>query len=552
MLLGLLLLLVGPAALAQAPTWQTATLLTIPSAPLGYSSVQATAADANGNIYLVGNFLGYAYFGSTTLYSGSNDALFIAKWNSVSNSFAWAQKVDGGASSFVSAAAVTVSGNNIFLAGTFSGTAVDFGGILLDAPTSKDAFVAKLVETGGTASFVWVKRTIGTGDEVATGLALNGTTAYLTGTYGGSGHGGPATFDNTTLPNSSTSTTDIFVAKLTDSGSAATFGWALRVGGSNDDVAHTIAANGSTVYLGGNVTGPVPFGSIPTYTASGRQTCFLAKLTDAGTSASFSWVQLPQGYVDIFSLAVNGNTVYAAGEFNYQTLFGSVPLSTAGALDGFVVKLTDAGATSSFVWGYRFGNGGSRYDGARALAVSGRTLYVAGYTEPQSFLAGLTDMGATARENWTKIPQSSNGVSYAYAVTIAAGGAVYLAGNTGAPITFDAIGFNFRSYSGIGFLASLTDPILLAATAAQDNLSFTLAPNPALAAAVLTLPARRGAATASFTLLDALGRALRFETLALPPAGLRHEISLVGLPAGLYALRVAVGPATATRRLVVE
>ena len=45
---------------------------------------------------------------------------------------------------------------------------------------------------------------------------------------------------------------------------------------------------------------------------------------------------------------------------------------------------------------------------------------------------------------------------------------------------------------------------------------------------------------------------MRSATVALPAAGLRHELSLAGLPAGIYALQVQAGAATATRRLVVE
>jgi hypothetical protein len=40
--------------------------------------------------------------------------------------------------------------------------------------------------------------------------------------------------------------------------------------------------------------------------------------------------------------------------------------------------------------------------------------------------------------------------------------------------------------------------------------------------------------------------------VVLPPAGLRHAFDLTSLPAGIYALQVQAGAATATRRLVVE
>ena len=45
---------------------------------------------------------------------------------------------------------------------------------------------------------------------------------------------------------------------------------------------------------------------------------------------------------------------------------------------------------------------------------------------------------------------------------------------------------------------------------------------------------------------------MRAASVALPAAGLRHELSLTDLAPGLDALRVAAGPAMATRRLVAE
>jgi len=77
-------------------------------------------------------------------------------------------------------------------------------------------------------------------------------------------------------------------------------------------------------------------------------------------------------------------------------------------------------------------------------------------------------------------------------------------------------------------------------------------PNPAHATAIVQLPAVPGQAHATLTLLDALGRTVRHDALALPTAGLRHQLSLTGLASGVYALRVQVGGTTVTRRLVVE
>ena len=80
----------------------------------------------------------------------------------------------------------------------------------------------------------------------------------------------------------------------------------------------------------------------------------------------------------------------------------------------------------------------------------------------------------------------------------------------------------------------------------------TLYPNPVHASAMLQIPTIPGATQAILTLTDALDRVLRTEIIALPTAGLRHELNVASMPAGLYALRMQVGTTTISKRLVVQ
>ena len=89
------------------------------------------------------------------------------------------------------------------------------------------------------------------------------------------------------------------------------------------------------------------------------------------------------------------------------------------------------------------------------------------------------------------------------------------------------------------------------ATHAPAVAGLLLYPNPAHAS--LAVQAAPSAAThATLTLTDALGRRVRTHEISLPASGLRYELSLTGVPPGLYALRVRVGGADTTRRVVVE
>ena len=80
---------------------------------------------------------------------------------------------------------------------------------------------------------------------------------------------------------------------------------------------------------------------------------------------------------------MSGTSVYVTGNFISATSgFGATTLTNGGAAfsaDVFVAKLTDAGSTGSFDWTQQAG--GTQYDAATALALSGPNVYVAGYLQ---------------------------------------------------------------------------------------------------------------------------------------------------------------------------
>ncbi|GAB3877228.1 hypothetical protein GCM10028824_36840 [Hymenobacter segetis] len=567
--------------------------------------VSATATDASGNVYLTGNFSGTTSFGSITLTSaprittpGSTSTydadIFVAKWSPISNDFVWAQRAGGGG--YDAASAIAVVGTNVYIAGAFSGPTATFSGTTLvnttyDGTSSTvyngtDLFVAKLTDLGTTASFTWAQRASGTSNEFATGLAASGSNVYVTGWFSYS----PVTFGTTTLTDYS-ALGHPFVAKLVDNGATASFAWAQQGGGPNGSVATALAINGPNVYVTGHFSGATatfgPFTLTNANTVTGpiygnRSDVFVAKLTDAGLTSSFTWAQQAGGvgFDQALALAVNGTSVYIAGYYgsysyslsgdlgNTPATFGSTSLPSIGEYDAFVAKLTDAGATASFTWAQRAG--GTGIDSATAIAVRGNNVYVAGTFRSTQISFGATTLAkASGASNYyrdvfvTKLLDAGNASSFAwaqqagsstddFATSVSVTGAdVYVGGAVGPTASFGSHSIN-NSTTQAAFLATLTDPTLTATSAAQSNLSFALAPNPARTAVALTLPALPGTATATLTLRDALGRALRTETLALPAAGLRHELDLRGLAPGIYAVQVLAGPATATRRLVVE
>lgn len=560
-----MLLSASSMAYAQAPTWQTAM-----AATGNFSSVQAVAADASGNVYLAGNFSGTVNFGSTALTEAGAGDLFVAKWNSISNSFVWAQRAGG--SGFDHAQAIAVNGANVYVAGEIVSASANFGGatVAVSSSGNSEAFVAKLTDAGNSASFTWVQQTVSTKSAAAYGLAVNGTSVYVTGSFGI----GTANFGAAKLTNSNTTSTfDIFVAKLTDYGANSSFIWASRAGGAATDYGFAVAVNGSAIYITGEFASPTAdFGSVTLTNANtdASNDVFVTKLIDRGTSSSFVWAQQAGGTGNdgAFGLAVNGANIYLAGTFSSPTLnFGSTNLLNAGLSDVFVAKLIDTGSTSSFGWAQRAG--GSGYDSSTSAAVSGTNVYVAGsFSSPTAtfgavtltntgtntgdvFVTKLTDTGISGNFVWT---QQAGGTGNDAANAIAVQGtAVYVGSVVAPPANFgNQVITNASITTRVGVVASLMDNQALATTSPAQVAGLELYPNPANAEATILLPFVPGATQATFILTDALGKTVLNNTVALPATGLHYLLNLVTLTPGLYALQVQAGATLTTRHLAIK
>lgn len=288
-LVALFLLTLRLPVAAQAPAWQSAQVVPVVASSLAGSTpspVSATAIDAAGNLYLTGNFVNTITLGTTTLTSLGGNDVFVAKFNPASNQFLWAQRAGGQVDDY--ATAVAVNGTSVYVAGYFISPTAGFGTTTLTNAGYGDAFVAKLTDAGSTGSFAWAQRAGGIGHDAVGALAVNGTSVYVAGAFGNS-----AGFGAVTL--ATAGTYDIFVAKLTDAGSTGGFVWAQRSGGSDDDYATALAVNGTSVYVAGAFISPTAgFGST-TLVNAGAYDVFVTKLTDTGSTGSFAWAQRAGG-----------------------------------------------------------------------------------------------------------------------------------------------------------------------------------------------------------------------------------------------------------------
>ncbi|MGI4884725.1 MAG: T9SS type A sorting domain-containing protein [Janthinobacterium lividum] len=547
-------------ASAQGPTWQAATAISPDTST--YSVVTATATDTRGNVYIAGYFYGLARFGSTTLLNPSRFDVFVAKWSSATQNFAWAKKAGGPGYDY--AYALAVNGTSVYVAGSFQDVAV-FGGTSLTSAGADDLYVTKLVDADSTADFVWTQRGGGNTNDKAQAIAVEGLSVYVTGEFGFT-----AQLGSITLGKMNSYFGNVFVAKLTDAGPTASFTWAQEVTITNGYVA-ALAVSGSSVYIAGSFHYGAGFGntilrgrSINDYDA------YVAKLTDAGPTGSFTWAQRagsggPGGDCRALALAVNGASIYAAGTFVGKADFGRDTLDSSNSRDIFITKLIDTGPTSAFTWVQQAGSPG--FDNASALAVNGNNVYVGGNFigtasfgntflsssgGSDGFVANLTDTGPVSNFAWA-VGTGSAGANVRAIATNKSG--VYAVGSFFTMASFGDHIINTRSGDVGGFLAVLVNgnagPLATAMGTAEAGMH--VYPNPAGVETTVTISAMTGGHQASFNLLDALGRVVRTQSAALPAAGLGYRLNLAGLRAGVYTLRITAGnQVAATQRLVIE
>lgn len=406
---GICLLLAGfGTSRAQAPGWSQLALPLSSATGSTFIIAAAPAQDASGSMYILGLTRGTSTFGGTSFNLAQTDA-YVAKWNPTSG-FAWVVRCGGGP-----------------------------GGTDLD-----NSFIRP------------------------SSLAVQGNSVYIGGLYTGA----TATFGPTVLPNGGSAyfTTNSFVAKITDAGASASFGWATRLSFTLTSAAtgfdlRALGAGSSGVYAAGYFGGATFVVGGTTLTNAGSASLpdiYLAKLTDAGTSGTVTWAKRAGGlYNDqAKALVVRGNQVYLAGISNSPTASfdnASAPGIGAFNINTFVARLTDGGSMGTFDWVARAGSANVPSDvEPAALALSGNAVYVAGrYTGDATFgasalptiptaaadlnvfVAKLTDAGSSGSFGWGLAAGSAKGD---YVGSLAArGNSVYVGGRfTGPVATFGA------------------------------------------------------------------------------------------------------------------
>ena len=351
-----------------------------------YDDGMSVTTDASGNAYLTGYFGSSTItFGSTTLTNAGSYDIFLVKYDPNGNVL-WAKGVGGSYEDQGSSVAVDPSGNN-FVTGYFNSLTLTFGTTTVQNISEFDVFLAKY-DAGGNV--LWAKGAGGNNDDYAYSVAADASgNAFVAGAFDSP----TITFGTVTLTNAGgVLKNDVFIAKYDAGGNVL---WAKSAGGTDDDVAYSVAADPSgNAYLTGYFSSShITFGST-VLTNTGGENIFLVKYDPNG---NVIWAKNEIGVSDeanSVTTDASGN-IYVAGYFGGATsIFGTDTLTNAGTENIFLAKYNGAG---NVLWAKGAGGTGSDMAYSVAVGTSGAT-YLTGYFSSPTIAFGssaLTNAGST-------------------------------------------------------------------------------------------------------------------------------------------------------------
>ena len=334
------------------------------------------STDANGNVYIIGNFSSASItFGSTTLTNANNSGasdIFIAKYDTAGNVL-WAKSAGGFSGDYCYGLSTDISGN-VYISGGFGSATITFGSTTLTNAGINDIFIAKFDVAGNV---LWAKSAGGTSTEngriVSTDASGN---VYMTGHF----YSPTISFGSTILTNANNlgNTQDIFITKYNAAGNVL---WSKSIGGPSSDSGICVStdANGN-VYITGQFYSPtITFGSTTlTNTVNNYGDIFIAKYNSAG---NVLWAKSVGGINEDFGWSVStdaSGNAYISGHFYSPTItFDSTILTNAsltGNGDFFIAKFD---ASGNVLWAKSAGGSNKEYGYSVSADASGN-VYVTG------------------------------------------------------------------------------------------------------------------------------------------------------------------------------
>ena len=489
----------------------------------------------------------------------------------------------------------------VYVTGSFRGT-VTFGTTTLVSAGDEDIFVAKL-SSAGTCE--WAVRAGGQRAAMATSIAVDGLGNVLVGGKFDS----TATFGATRLRAAGISTADVFVAKLSPTG---TWQWAARAGTRGNDYGAAVATDSSgnavlvgyfsgsatsfagadtlsslphlgsapgyiaklsptgvwqwatpligraatskavavdrwgNILLTGDFTGSLICGDTSLYTsAGGCSEVFVAKLAPTGT---WQWATKAACSSNAAGYTITtdaGGNALVAGIFSASAIFGTTTLTSSFWTNAFVAKLSPAG-----IWQWATQVAGNTV--AAGIAVDSRNHVLVTGTYSSSNPATFGPIALTNAGSYDIFAaQLSPLGAWEWATNVSSIGSDYAggiaAGGAGQVVLAGTVAYTTTSFDPLAFPED-AHPFIAGFT--PSPLAVAAATSAAAAFTLAPNPARE---TVRLTGATGAATATLLDGLGrvvrrVPLAAGAATLDVRGLPAGLYVVRAGLQ----TRRLVVE
>ena len=297
-------------------------------------SGRAASLDTVGNIYFTGTFLPPGVFGPDIISGPTGASAFISKVNNTAH-WIWTQTVNN-------ASGLAITNDNtdsVYVAGVFQNTA-NFGPFSLTASSNGNLFVAKLSSDG---TWLWATTNsifIDNCTTEATGIVVNGTKVYITGSTTGTCSYGADII-------ATTNKSPLIALLNTTNG-----GWIDEIivdveEGEGEFTDLTIIDNflepGYAIYVVGVYKGNVSFGSQTFVTNPiDKFDILVAKMN---LNFTWGWARSAGGPENDFGLSIVGKTpnIYIGGAFSGTAQFGIYPLVSTSITDMFISNLDISG-----------------------------------------------------------------------------------------------------------------------------------------------------------------------------------------------------------------
>ena len=320
----------------------------------GWSVGLGMNVDQMGNIYLTGVYGGNVSFGMYQLVSNSDSNgdstadIFAAKMDSTGN---WMWAASGG-SAFENEQGSGIAADGAggaYVTGTFNNSG-QFGLQSVGSNGGQDIFVGHI---DGNGTWTWVKNAGGPNSDSGESIAVDSSGALrVIGSFTGGGTTG-ASFGSQTY--NAVGTSDIFVSKMTNSGS---FVWTETAGAPGEVmIPWAFDIDGDIAYAGGLYGGTAAFGSHSITATSSSQNAYIAKIDGSGT---WLWASTSNGsgvqYIGGLSASSAGIAFsggFSSGQTSSSTWGGTTLTGTYFELVAGVID-----ASGNWLWAANGGSGG--------------------------------------------------------------------------------------------------------------------------------------------------------------------------------------------------